>query len=400
MEKNSTMLKLSLLFSAITAFFYFIIGNGFYMLIISLVPAIMYLFTNRIKMDTDDAWWFIFIICSFISFFFADDFREPIRFVFVLLILLLLKLIYQNVLDWQIGISKIFFIYSLIHVIGILLSIILPDLVLSIVKKLYTGDTLLMYIQLFENGSYAGFAGQTAIAAYFVSIFLSFCAGRLFKGKRSVLNIVLLLLGIIALFATKKRSFVVANTIAIVLLFLFDNRHDKHKLKQLATFCAIVAGVILILEFSPQAQGLLDKINKLSDDDITNGRTALWSETIVIWKTSPIFGIGAGSIVYAHELTSHNVFLQFLAETGIVGVVSFIFLLISAFTASLKTYRSVLSDTMLSPLSKANYYACMYLQIVYIVYCFFGNHGISFMLPYMMSVAQMRAYSRSLKYRG
>lgn len=78
-------------------------------------------------------------------------------------------------------------------------------------------------------------------------------------------------------------------------------------------------------------------------------RTHLWREAILIIKDFPIFGCGLNtySIVapmYKSTLPEagfypHNSYLQMAAETGIVGLASFILVMISLFKTSLINMR-------------------------------------------------------------
>ena len=135
--------------------------------------------------------------------------------------------------------------------------------------------------------------------------------------------------------------------------------------------------------------------NKLNLEDPTNGREDLWMQTIEIWKKNPLFGIGAGSLMAVYELSSHNVFLQVLAEMGILGAAAYVLMLYFAFRDSYKSFKLILADDALSLDEKINYEASLYMQVVFIVYSVFGNplYGISFVLPYVFFVAQLKSYS-------
>lgn len=397
MQKRKKSIDISLIIVAITAFFYYIIGNGYFLLIAAVAPVILTIFKKHIVFDIEDFWWVVFVLLAIISLFFTSGLSGPIRFIFVITVLLVLKLIYEDIYGWQNLISRVFFIFSIVHVVAVLLSIITPDLILSIAKALYSGETYITYISLFELGSYAGITGQTGIAAFYISIFIAFIIGRLFRGEKTTANLLLLFVGAVALFLTQKRSFLVANVVAVIIVFLIDNRNDKKKIKRIIT--AGVIGIItyVALTYIPETQGILEKINALSETDITNGRKILWEDTIEIWKQSPMFGVGAGSLVSQYDMSSHNVFIQILAEMGALGLMAYIMMLCTAFSQSLKGYKDVISDRTLNVITKANYSAAIYMQIVYIVYSFFGNplYGISFVLPYVVFVTQFKSYNRN-----
>lgn len=62
------------------------------------------------------------------------------------------------------------------------------------------------------------------------------------------------------------------------------------------------------------------------DGNSANWRIAQWSFLIDAWKQSPLLGYGLGTSQYItyFQNYAHNDYLRFLAETGIIGFVSFI----------------------------------------------------------------------------
>ena len=92
-----------------------------------------------------------------------------------------------------------------------------------------------------------------------------------------------------------------------------------------------------------------------SDKDISNRRFDLWNSSIDIFKMSPLVGVGFENLVeYAKEnipttylinndytvfYNFHNVFFNILAGQGIIGIISFIILLIMLFVDCIKGYK-------------------------------------------------------------
>lgn len=80
-------------------------------------------------------------------------------------------------------------------------------------------------------------------------------------------------------------------------------------------------------------------------------RTHLWREALLIIKDFPVFGCGLNtySIVaprYKSGLAeagiyAHNSYLQMAAETGIVGLISFVLVIVSLFTISLMSLKNI-----------------------------------------------------------
>src|SRR6185437_7389190 len=66
-----------------------------------------------------------------------------------------------------------------------------------------------------------------------------------------------------------------------------------------------------------------------------SGRTGIWSETIDLWLKAPLLGIGFRQ----HEqflagAPAHNAYLAMLADTGVLGLIVYLVLLITSLAAS------------------------------------------------------------------
>ena len=63
-------------------------------------------------------------------------------------------------------------------------------------------------------------------------------------------------------------------------------------------------------------------------DAISSGtgqtRIQLWSESISVWRSNPVFGLGKGTLVEEIGMVSHNSFLHCYAELGMLGGTAFV----------------------------------------------------------------------------
>ena len=170
MKKNMFLMDLALLLYAITAFFYFNIGNGYIMLIISIIPICLYTFGAVLQMDKENYSWVIFLLFAWISALLSSYSMEGYKFIISFIVMFLFKLIFESVYGWHNKMSKLFFFLAFVHTVFIILSIIIPEQISSFAAKIYTGETLDVYTQMFERESYTGIAGSTGFAAFFSSI--------------------------------------------------------------------------------------------------------------------------------------------------------------------------------------------------------------------------------------
>lgn len=145
------------------------------------------------------------------------------------------------------------------------------------------------------------------------------------------------------------RATLIGAAVALALpLLLVGPRATKGALYlskvQILAMLAILAfaGYVAYLFASGQLTTTLSRFFSLVNYVETKGtslryeRLSYWSQALLLWSSSPIFGHGIGSfsIFYAGwEISGthpHNILLQILCEIGLIGFAFFVFLLITA----------------------------------------------------------------------
>ncbi len=111
-----------------------------------------------------------------------------------------------------------------------------------------------------------------------------------------------------------------------------------------------IIGVTLILTL-PEMDAVLSRMDPgiLSDDSSNTYRHYLWSTAVNIFKENPVLGAGLGSYGFylpSHSTAAgylvshaHNIYLQILAETGLVGFIAFFGYILGTMYISFKLYR-------------------------------------------------------------
>ncbi len=84
-------------------------------------------------------------------------------------------------------------------------------------------------------------------------------------------------------------------------------------------------------------------------------RLDYWQDTWKIIKVHPFLGIGIGNFNLPLSRYSHNSYLQIWAEMGIIGIISFLWLIISAFKFGLKNLNVSSDKTLIISLITANF---------------------------------------------
>jgi len=205
-------------------------------------------------------------------------------------------------------------------------------------------------------------------------------AVSLFFATQNKLKKILLLIGIIAMSASLTATFTRGSYLGfgvslIFMSFLFLISRGKNFIKRNKKIFIAILTVVIIITFLFIIPTPLNKpgtaiekiksrvsISQLSQSSSIKRRIATWKFTVLMIKDHPLFGSGIGTYkyntlryqakffeqgdnrsLYPHGFAdkAHNEYLQLWAELGIVGLVIFIWLMVSYFGYGLKMLRKI-----------------------------------------------------------
>ncbi len=172
-------------------------------------------------------------------------------------------------------------------------------------------------------------------------------------------NRLLLLLMISGILLEGRKSELIAIIITIIFVITFADNLRKRDHIELRAFIAVVIGVFLVFAVGIMYKmGLLQRFIVMAERissriggqsvDFTSGRASLWKNAIILFRDNPVFGAGWGR--FANYTTGvfrevddnqavrdvHNVLLQLLCETGLVGTILICFPLVRVLYYTLK----------------------------------------------------------------
>ena len=205
--------------------------------------------------------------------------------------------------------------------------------------------------------------------------------------------IFLFICSLIAMLFTQKRGPLLALIIAAIITILIREQGSFSK-----KFQRFLTGglAILILTYVaslifPSLFLVLERFS--SNENLLTSREYLWQYAFEVFKEHPFLGAGWGSYsnnidivintVSVNSIYAHNIYLQLLAETGIIGTSIFIIALIKSLTSIIKINRVELCADSIS----STYSLCM--QLFFLIYGLSGNplYDKQMVLPYMIAIA-------------
>lgn len=167
------------------------------------------------------------------------------------------------------------------------------------------------------------------------------CSGLVKKLKKldKILLLSAIILGLILLVGTTRISVIISMAISLILLFLFNLKYVKKKailligstsVTMIALFFVLFPTIIKNIIYRAELRILARKSNTLAGDFFLDNVKLAWQ----LFLEHPIMGVGLGKskiMVSGEEFSVHGTFFRLLSETGIVGCLSFIVLLICVF---------------------------------------------------------------------
>lgn len=396
-KRNNILLRLSMFISIIMIFFGANIGNLYIIQFISCSLAIISSYKSKIIAKKDTMVWLIACLITLFTVIISEDKIATIEIVALINMVVIIKIIYENNFSgWQKLFIIMLSIASGVHVFATIIELIFPHFIMSVNAIILRGDSLIQNQMFLKRGIYAGITGQTSINAYYIAIFIGITFTKIIlKNKHNQSNIILLLLGIVALFITGKRGMLLFTTLSIIIVYLYImNKDKKNILKYIFYFCSIsIIGYVVIINI-PETQIVFKKMELLQEEDnILNGRDYLWRESIKLFLESPILGVGPGVVDSILGNASHNIYIQLLAETGILGFFTYTFAILFSLILSLKKAKDVFKngETNLKQVAIIS----IFIQLLFITYGFTGNPLFSniFLTPYIIAIAMINAIS-------
>jgi len=221
---------------------------------------------------------------------------------------------------------------------------------------------------------YAGITEQIGRNSFYITVGIGImAAGLVSKSKKvSIQNILLLSVLIITLLLTGKRGPLLSNILAVIaIISLYAKvQHKSIAKKILLPIVAISILILTLITVIPEAATPFMRLTLDGGGDITSGRSHLYSVAIELFKEKPILGWGLGSFAGFQDMGTHNVYLQLLCETGIIGALVFVLILVS----NLLVVNKAIKNYSLQNRNTDTYLLfSLYVQIFYIAYGMTGN---------------------------
>lgn len=202
-----------------------------------------------------------------------------------------------------------------------------------------------------KNSGYgveAGLNYQTL--SYFMAFCYSYCFYYVFYGNRKsgylnallrfIIVIDMLYCAMVCLTGGGRGGFVSIVAITVFMLYYYlksSKSLNIHAFVIVLILFAVFVSLVNVLGVM-QSSGMARVSEKLTEDD---ARVEMYKSAFNVFLSSPLFGKGIGSIWWTVGFYCHNIILDLLAETGIIGVGIFVKILWNTLT---KLYKILMIE--------------------------------------------------------
>jgi O-antigen ligase len=325
-----------------------------------LVIGLMYImFDNiRLHLSTIELTLFLLPITYLIlNLLYTYDLFASFRFLVYFSLFLLIQLYLNRSNAWHEVALKYIYILSLLLVFFTYIQYLFPDFYFANVLPIFTPEEREIVLWLHAEHGMVGLTNQTGYNAFLMNLGLIVLLNKLLASKKSVFNfkkLTMFFLSIVYVVAiillAQKRSFIFVIVIeVIVLLFAKYEILKKIKYNRLFRTLFLVVLVIFIALAPIFLKNLLVTLSDKYDsiDDFLSGRINIYKVGLSMFQSNYILGYGMASTPVFLEAEHgmqfqqmHNIYLQILAELGVVGFVIFTGLFVFYFNLTLKMIRA------------------------------------------------------------
>lgn len=385
------------------------------------VFALFYIISKPLRLRTDNKKflyiWLIVLIVMASNYFFVYRTNTTLIDLFVLASgLLIITFFSEKPTDYNVALKYIMF-FSAFFAIGSLLQFIVPSIYRLVIRMFPTGLAREINADAVIVKAYRGFTTNTGFTASYITVGLMALFGRRHEQRKmSIGSIGYITILVFALLLTGKRGIILFLIISIIFCSIIPQRGKKKYNRMWGAFVGISLFIILFLTFEdlladvPLFREAIETINGwTAGEDVSSGRSSLYAWAIQQIIKHPINGIGwnrfretiIGHVTIRAKLDVHNVYLQLLCETGIIGFISFCMIFITGWIIAKRAYCNCLSEKCesLTKWRPALFFAFVY-ETFFLLYCLTGNplYDQVHQIMYVFSWAIVIAYRHAAQY--
>lgn len=379
--------------------------NGFMYTIVAYIPIFFALIKNinRRKITVD---WLDLVLLSAIIFMLFNnwDFRNHSYFTEIIhLSIFAFYILYRNNQKIINCVLNLMMIYAIYYAIWTVILFIFKDFYILSIVPIFNAETQKDLLMIFAQGGVSGFTTHYSLNAIYLALGTIVAYAKYKSTANKKYFWIMCFLFACILITGKRAQSIFVFLSLLICYWVFQRKKITGLFKVLAAGALAVGAIIILSKYIPGLSNVIERMQvQSSNNDISSGRYLFWNVALSQFKYNPILGAGWNRFQYYYLLTEgtyinvHNVYIQILYETGIVGFTVYITIFITFLVRTVRDINYIYKEHLNNA---QNSYLLMFafsVQLFFLMYCVTGNplYDAQTFLPYM--VGGMIAY----QYRG
>ena len=329
---------------------------------------------RRVVIGLSNVFWLSYIMLALLSYSWGSGaFDDILEFIISCIIALMVSFFDFSEEERKDQIKGLV-VLGLIVVLGCALQLLFPNTLREFNSFHLTSEKYNYFDEFYRAGKMVGFSFQTAITGFYLTllfgiIFIKFiCSARNNHILKNTFYVISLIGGYILVFLTAKRIFIILIPCAVAILLCILLK--KHIGKIVICLLVMMAIMMLLLFKTDFGKALLIRS---SGEGWSTGRVQINEQMMDSFWEHPLLGNGVGStlVLLSHVQNAHNIYLQILSESGILGF----FLIITAFILGIVKNMNALSYAIKNKRDDEKILASisLFAQIIFLGWGFTGN---------------------------
>ena len=370
MIKRKQIVQLSLFFLLLHPFYLYILNTfKIYQMPLTIIAILLLVLLTKLKIPkkliTLMLPWVIFFVYMALN---NIGKINDLLFYFIMIIIMLLLSMNNG---WQKETIKLITIMLLPHILFTLIFFFVPNLYVR-VRPIIAARNI-----MFE-GYRTALTGHYSTNAIYISISVLIFGSVFFQKKMKEIEkkyVFLFLVSIMAILLTTKRGPLIFSLASVFITYILvdKKRFSNRFIKVLFSLMILFVMFYLVANYIPALAGAFARFSEDGD----SGRSVMYLLAIKMFLMNPLMGSGTGAykIQYCYYLAkdadhmylnTHNVYLQLLAENGIIGLVMFLFAAILTLIISIKLLQEF---HIKNNSNECVMYISVAFQVYFLLYC-------------------------------
>jgi len=216
-----------------------------------------------------------------------------------------------------------------------------------------------------------------------IGISLSYMMENKVSIRKKVYLIINMVLSLVPFYLGSSRGSIFALFLPFLLIFLCKKNAGKSMRLLMVVAILLVAGVYLSVYFG---SNIVDRFTSIQSD-IEEGSTSairlsLWREGLEQFMNNPFFGNSLE--VDKYQFYPHNLFIEVLLSTGLIGFIPFTLLLFRGFKATINIFRNYPQYAWIGVLFLQSFMQNMFSGALYAASWFWLSLGLLFSFEFSL----------------